>query len=176
MYTVYIYIVYSFCTTLPIAWQSMCDLRSCKAMILVKFIGLSFCFISSLCVYFLFSLWHHLFQLEVREGAPVQQLWCYEPEHQIWHFLSCQSVSVLKSPAVAPFWEYWKYIRYCKSRERRRTILSMDMQHPVDNRRTDGPAHHQAEPRADGQTMMTRRWDGPPLCVQERGGERWHWF
>lgn len=35
----------------------MCDLRSCKAMILVKFIGLSCCFISSLCLFsFFFSL------------------------------------------------------------------------------------------------------------------------
>lgn len=41
--------------------------------------------------------------------------------------------------------------------ERRRKILSMDMQHPVDNRRTDGPARYSAEPIVDGWTMMTKK-------------------
>lgn len=53
----YIYIVYSFCTTLPIARQSICDLRSCKAMTLVRFISLSchFIYFFSMCFFFLTS-------------------------------------------------------------------------------------------------------------------------
>lgn len=76
-----------------------------------------------------------------------------------------------KSSIATFFCEYWKYIRYCKRREKR-NFLPMDMQHPVDNRRTDGPAHCLVEPRPDGQTMMTKRWNGPPSpCPQrERDG------
>lgn len=45
----------------------------------------------------------------------------------------------------------------------------MDMQHPVDSRRTDGPARHLPEPVADGRTTMTAmRW--PLLHVQDGGG------
>lgn len=45
--------------------------------------------------------------------------------------------------------------------EKRRSILSVDMQHPADGGRTDGPARRLPEPVADGRTMMTKRWDGP---------------
>ena len=36
-----------------------------------------------MCFFFFFSLWHHLFQLEVREGAPIQQLRWKELEYRI---------------------------------------------------------------------------------------------
>lgn len=101
---IYLYIVYSFCTTLPIAWQSICDLRSCKAMTLVRFISLSCCFMFffSMCSFYflLSSLWHHLLQLEVREvvvvvaGAPIQQSRWKEPEHRVLLFFSFASLSV----------------------------------------------------------------------------------
>lgn len=78
-----IYIVYSFCTTLPIVWQRLSDLGSCKAMMLVillivfLFFYIYFFFFEWFILFF-FSLlpspsfWHHLFHLEVREG---HQLW-----------------------------------------------------------------------------------------------------
>ena len=173
----YIYIVYSFCTTLPIAWQSICDLRSCKAMTLVRVISWSchFIYFFSMCFFFLlfFSLWHHLFQLEVREGAAIQRLRWTELEHWIWLFFNdifhLASLSVSSQVQQCLLSEKTGNISGTVRGERRRNILSMDMQHPVDNRRTDGPAHRPAEPRADGQTMMTKRWDGPPSpCPRER--------
>ncbi len=119
----YIYIVYSFCTTLPIAWQSICDLRSCKAMTLVRF-KLSF-YIFSLCVFFsfFFSLTSFVSAGSERGGSDPAVMRWKELEHWIWHFSSRQSVSVLTSPAVPPFWEYWKYIRYCKRREKKEHSL-----------------------------------------------------
>lgn len=42
----------------------------------------------------------------------------------------------------------------------------MDMQHPVDNRRTDGPAHRPAETDNDDEEM---RWSPSP-CPRERDG------
>lgn len=118
-------------------------------------------------LFFFFSLsWHHLFQLEVRERAQIQQFRWKELEHWIWLFLSCQSVSVLTSPAVPLCWEYWKYIRYCKRREKK--------EHPLHGHAT-----------SDGQQMNRRpgwaksgwtdnndeemRWPPSP-CPRERDG------
>lgn len=43
----------------------------------------------------------------------------------------------------------------------------MDMQHPMDDRRTDGPARRRPEPIADGWTMVARmRWPPSP-CPRE---------
>lgn len=176
-----IYRVYSFCTTLPIVWQSLCDLGSCKAMILVKFIGLS-CLFFFFFTYFFYVYFFYLSDIicfiwrwEKGAGSDPAVGMPRTGGPGLTFFQSRQSVSVLPSPAVAPVWEYWrKNIRYCKSRETERDggaggdVLSMDMQHPVDKRRTDGPARRTAEPRADGQTMMTKRWDGPLVRVQER--------
>lgn len=178
----YIYIVYSFCTTLPIAWQSICDLRSCKAMRLVRFLSLSchfifFYFFFFFCFVF-FSLWHHLFQLEVRvgegRGCPIQHLWWKELEHWIWLssvslFISAVCQCPLESRLLS---ENTGNISGTESGERRRNIPSMDMQHPVDNRWTDGLAHHPAGPSSRWQTMMMKRWDGSPLHVPERERER----
>lgn len=122
-----IYRVYSFCTTLPIVWQSLCDLGSCKAMILVKFIGLSclllfFLNIFSLCVFFFLSdIICFIWRWEKGAGSDPAVGMPRTGGLGLTFFQSRQSVSVLPSPAVAPVWEYWrKNIRYCKSRETER--------------------------------------------------------
>lgn len=166
----YIYIVYSFCTTLPIAWQSICDLRSCKAMTLDRFISLSCHFIYFFYVYsflFFFSLTSFVSAGSERGGSDPAVTMERTGTLDLTFFISPVCQCPHKSSS-ASFSENTGNISGTVRGERRRSILSMDMQHPVDNRRTDGPAHRPAEPRADGQTMVTKRWDGPPLHVPER--------
>lgn len=129
---------------------------------------------------FLSSLWHHLFQLEVREGPPVQQLRSKELERWVWFFfngifhLASLSVSSQVQPAVPPFWEYWKYIRYCKRREKK--------EHPLHGHATSGGQQTNrrsgsspgwAESGWTDNDDEEMRWS-PPLSMSQR--ERWHWF
>lgn len=125
-----------------------------------------------------FSLWHHLFQLEVREGGSNPAVTMERTGAPgLTFFISpvcqCPHKSSRASVFLFFFWEYWKYIRYCKRRGTK--------EHPLHGHATSGgqqtnrraQAHRPAEPRADGQTMMTKRWrDVPPSsCPRERERE-----
>lgn len=81
------------------------------------------------------------------------------------NYLACQSAQ--KSSSGFFVFENTGNIGTVRGKRRKR-ILSVDMQHPVDNRQTDSPARHLAEPIADGQTMMTKRWSPSP-CPREGG-------
>lgn len=84
----------------------------------------------------------------------------------------CQSVTVLTSPAVCLFWEYWKYIRYCKRREKE--------ENPPHGHATSNGQQTNRRPGSllswansvwidsDDEEM---RWS--PSMSQR---ERWHWF
>lgn len=175
----YIYIVYSFCTTLPIAWQSICDLRSCKAMTLVRFFSLSCHYIFFLCFFFclFFSLTSFVSAGSERGGSDPAvydgKNWNTGFDFLQWYFSSRKSVSVLTSLAVPPFWEYWKYIRYCKRREKK--------EHPLHGHATSGG--QQTNRRSGSSPGWAKsgwtdnddeemRWS--PLSMSQR--ERWHWF
>lgn len=184
----YIYIVYSFCTTLPIAWQSICDLRSCKAMTLVRFISLSchfiFFYIFFFCFLFFFSLTSFVSAGSERQEGGSDPAFMMERTGTLGItffsvifliFSSWLSVSVPSSPAVPPFWEYWKYIRYWKWREKK--------EHPLHGHATScGQQMNRRLGSSSGwaksrwQTMMMKRWNGSPLHVPERERESWHWF
>lgn len=180
-----IYRVYSFCTTLPIVWQSLCDLGSCKAMILVKFIGLSCLFFFFFFKYFYYVYFFFLSLTsfvssggERRGPAPTRQLECREPEDRVWLlFQSRQSVSVLPSPAVAPVWEYWrKNIRYCKSREtergaggRERPLRGHATSGGQETNRRRGSSHGWARSRWTDNDDEEMRWSPCP-CPREIDG------
>lgn len=180
----YIYIVYSFCTTLPIAWQSICDLRSCKAMTLVRFISLSchfiFFYIFFFCFLFFFLSDIICFSWKWETGGRFRSsIYDGKNWNTGYNFLQCHffifsswlSVSVPSSPAVPPFWEYWKYIRYWKWREKK--------EHPLHGHATScGQQMNRRLGSSSGwaksrwQTMRMKRWNGSPLHVPERERER----
>lgn len=179
----YIYIVYSFCTTLPIAWQSICDLRSCKAMTLVRFISWSCHFIFSYIFFFWFFFLSDIICFSWKwgggmgVGGPIQHLWWKELEHWIWlssvsFFISAVCQCPLKSSLL--FWEYWKYIRYWKWREKEHPLHGHATSCGQQMNRRLGSSSSWAKSR--WQTMMMKRWDGSPLHVPERERKSWHWF
>lgn len=180
----YIYIVYSFCTTLPIAWQSICDLRSCKAMTLVRFISLSchfiFFYIFFFCfLFFFFSLTSFVSAGSERQEGGSDPAFMMERTGTLgitffsviflFFHLDCLSVSPQVQQCLLS--ENTGNISGIKSGERRRNIPSMDMQHPVDNRWTEGLAHHPAGPRADDRQWGWRD-EMVPLSMSQRERER----
>lgn len=181
----YIYCIFILHNTRPIAWQSICDLRSCKAMTLVRFISLrrhfiyffSMCFFSFFFFFFLSDIicfrwkWERGLQSSSNDGK--DRSTAFDIFHLASLSVSSQVQQCLLFFFLFFFWEYWKYIRYCKRRGTK--------EHPLHGHATSGgqqtnrraQAHRPAEPRADGQTMMTKRWrDVPPSsCPRERERE-----
>lgn len=169
---IYIYIVYSFCTTLPIAWQSICDLRSCKAMTLVRLISLSCHLIYFFYLFFFFSLTSFVSAGSERgasdpaimmESSGTQDLIFF---NSMFHLASLSVYSRVQQCLLS---ENTGNISGTVRGEKRRNILSMDMQYPVDNRRTGGPGW--AESGWTDNDDKEMRWS---LSMSQR--ERWHWF
>lgn len=185
----YIYCIFILHNTRPIAWQSICDLRSCKAMTLVRFISLrrhfiyffAMCFFSFFFFFFLSDIicfrwkWERGLQSSSNDGKDRSTAF------DIFHLASLSVSSQVQQCLLfffLFFFENTGNISGTVRGEGRRNILSMDMQHPVDNRRTDGPRliAQLSQERMDRQWWRRDEEMFPPLHVRESERERWHWF
>lgn len=84
------------------------------------------------------------------------------------HLSFCQSVRVVTSPAVRPFWEYWNYIRYCKRRAGTSSPWTCNIRWTTDEQaaRLIAQLSHRRMER-----QWWRRDEMIPLHVPERGGD-----